>query len=337
MFGFLAVAAAQADNKAASDVSNAGALCYQHGDYAQAEALLTRSVALWTAEGESSGEGYAATLNNLAAVYRTQGRYKEAEKLYREALRIREHNGTAGTEENANVLHNLGRLYLATAQYDSAEAFARRALQNREELVGKSGNAVAESTNLLGVILQRTNRLPEALNLYRQALHIADAAPDKRETTVAEIFTNLGALYRTSGDLPMAEQSLTRAIKLLRDEPASTPLLPTALNNLGLVARAEGDDTRAQSLFEDALSVWEKMAGRDQLEYASILSNLALIYLDRHKPEKAHALYLEAFQIHASKLGANNPLAQNDLINLGEVSDARRAAKGVLPSIRSSN
>ena len=114
-------------------------------DYAEAEPLLRRALAIREAAVGSESPDVAGTLNNLAAVCRAQGRRGEAEVLYRRTLDI--YHKTLGPQHpsTAIVLSNLGDLYYDRRQYAEAESAYRRALTIQEKVLGLSHPQVANS------------------------------------------------------------------------------------------------------------------------------------------------------------------------------------------------
>ena len=104
--------------------------------YAEAEPLLTRSLAIIeTALGPEHPE-FAMSLNNLALLYDDQGRYAEAEPLYKRDLAIQEKalgpehpNVATSFEHYAVLLRATGR----TAEADKMEARAKEIRVKRAE------------------------------------------------------------------------------------------------------------------------------------------------------------------------------------------------------------
>ena len=94
----------QADYSAA--LNNLAELYRVQGNYAQAEPLMKRSLAIWEQVLGPLHPHTASSLNNLAALYYARGNYEQAEPLYQRALAIYEqvlgprHPETATTRAN---------------------------------------------------------------------------------------------------------------------------------------------------------------------------------------------------------------------------------------------
>ena len=73
----------------ATSVNNLGLLYYNQGQYAQAEPLLNRSLAIMEKALGPDHPDVAVSLENLAALYRVTKRRKEAKVLEKRAAAIR--------------------------------------------------------------------------------------------------------------------------------------------------------------------------------------------------------------------------------------------------------
>ena len=115
------------------DLNNLAGLYYVQGNYAEAEPLWKRSLAIWEKALGPEHPHVATSLNNLGDLYRAQGNYAEAEPLYERSLAVWE---KAFGPEHPNVatsLNNLGELYDAHGNYTEAEPLYRRSLAIREK------------------------------------------------------------------------------------------------------------------------------------------------------------------------------------------------------------
>ena len=116
------------DPRLATNLNNLAGLYYAQGNYAQAEPLYQRALAIWEKALGPEHPDVATSLSNLAALYDAQGKFTEAEPLYQRALAIREkalgpeHPQVAMVLENyAALLHKLNR----DAEADKMEARAQ--------------------------------------------------------------------------------------------------------------------------------------------------------------------------------------------------------------------
>ena len=77
--------------------------------------------------------------------------------------------------------------------------------------------------------------------------------------------------------------------------------------NLALLYQNQGQFEEAESLYQRALAIDEKVYGQDHLEVATDLSSLANHYRDQGRYEEAEPLYQRALAIREKTLGPEHP------------------------------
>jgi hypothetical protein len=65
------------------------------------------------------------------------------------------------------------------------------------------------------------------------------------------------------------------------------------MNNLGELYRAEGQYAKAEALHKRSLAIWDKTLGRDHVDVAASLNNLALLSRYRANTRRP-SLYISA-------------------------------------------
>ena len=142
------------------------------GQFAAAEPLYRRALAIDERSFGPDHPNVAIRLNNLAPLLQDTNRLGEAEPLMRRALAIDERSFGPDHPNVATDLNNLAQLLQATNRLDEAEPLMRRALAIDERSFGPDHPNVAIRLNNLALLLQDTNRLDEAEPLMRRALAI---------------------------------------------------------------------------------------------------------------------------------------------------------------------
>jgi tetratricopeptide (TPR) repeat protein len=232
------------------------------GDYAAAEPLYRRALAIDEKALGSDHPDVAIDLNNLAELLRDKGDYADAELLYRRALAIDEKALGPDHPEVATNLINLAELLRAKGDYADAEPLYRRALAIDEKALGPDHPDVAIDLNNLAELLQDNGDYADAEPLYRRALAIAEKAMGPDHPSVAIKLNNLASLLYAKRDYVGAEPLLRRALAI--DEKALGPdhkAVATDLNNLASLLYAKGDYVGAEPLLRRALAIDEKALG----------------------------------------------------------------------------
>ncbi|NEU73123.1 CHAT domain-containing protein [Hassallia byssoidea VB512170] len=93
----------------------------------------------------------------------------------------------------------------------------------------------------------------------------------------------------------------------------------TRLNEQVLQLYKEGKYSQAIPLAERALEIREKLLGKENLDVAGSLNNLAFLYQHQGSYQKAEPLYVRSLAIFEKALGKEHPLVATSLNNLAEL------------------
>ena len=137
----------------AASLNAVGQIRFQIRDYAAAEPLLTRGLAI--REKLSGGQGHALvpTLNTLAALYDATGDSDRAEALLRRSLSISEHHLGPSNPEVSATLSNLAKLCFKQRDFAKADRLLLRLLEIKRTL-GKDHPVVATVLGSLAKLRQ---------------------------------------------------------------------------------------------------------------------------------------------------------------------------------------
>jgi tetratricopeptide (TPR) repeat protein len=253
-----------------------GVLFDAKADYAQAETLKRRALAIGETSYGPDHPNVAIRLNNLARLLQDTNRLAEAEPLMRRALAIGEESDGPDHPNVAIRLNNLASLLYDTNRLAEAEPLMRRALAIDEKSYGPDHPNVARDLNNLAVALKETNRFAEAEALYHRALAIDEKRLGPDHPKVAVRLNNLAQLLQATNRLAEAEPLMRRALKI--DEKSYGPDHPDVardLNNLGQLLRATNRPAEAEPLYRRALAILEKSLGPDHPWSVGARNNLA--------------------------------------------------------------
>jgi tetratricopeptide (TPR) repeat protein len=301
----------------ATSLNNLAVLYVKLGEYAKAEPLCQRALAIDEKVFGSEHPDVATNLNNLAELYRKMGAYAQAESLLQRALAIREK--TLGPEhlEVATSLNSLAVLYTDRGEYAKAEPLYQRALAIEEEALGPEHPEVATTLNNLAGLYDSLGEYKKAEPLYQQALAIREKALGSEHLEVATSLNNLAGLYDSLGEYkkaePLYQQALAIREKALGPEH---PDVATSLNNLAEFYRSRGEYVKAEPLHLQALAIREKVMGTEHPTVARSLNNLAELYKDMGAYAKAEPLLQRAIVILEKALGPEHPHVTFSLNNL---------------------
>ena len=298
-------------------LNNLGFHLYTLGDYAAAEPLYRRSLAIREKALGKDHPKVAISLNNLAELYHAQGRYEQAAPLYTRSLAIDEKVLGKDHPDVALSLNNLAALYYTQGRYEQAAPLYTRSLAIREKALGKDHPDVAQSLNNLAALYQAQGRYEQAVPLYTRSLAIWEKALDKDHPDVASGLNNLAELYRTQGRYELAEPLYTRSLALWEKALGKDhPYVAASLNNLAALYDSQGRYELAEPLYTRSLAIREKALGKDHPYVAASLNNLAELYRTQGRYELAEPLYTRSLTIWEKALGKDHPDVAISLNNL---------------------
>ena len=295
----------------ASMLHRAGWYLYERAQYAEAEPLYVRALAIREQLLGVSHPNTAHTLNNLAVLYRSQGKYAEAEPLGVRALAIDEHVYGPEHPEVAADLNNLALLYKSQGKYAEAEPLYVRALAICERQLGVSHPNTANTLNNLAILYRSQGKYAEAEPLYVRALAIREQQLGVSHPNTANSLNNLAALYRSQRKYAEAEPLYMRALAICEQQlGVSHPNTANTLNNLATLYYDQGKYEQGEPLYVRALAISEQVYGPEHPEVATNLNNLALLYKSQGKYAEAEPLYQRALMIYERMLGSEHHTTQ---------------------------
>ncbi|MDM8565018.1 tetratricopeptide repeat protein [Candidatus Halobeggiatoa sp. HSG11] len=301
----------------ATSLNNLALMYESMGEYARAEPLYQKALAIKkTALGENHPR-YANSLNNFAELYKSMGDYARAESLHQKALAIRKTALGENHPDYAQSLNNLALLYKSMGDYARAEPFYQQALAIDKIALGENHPDYAIDLNNLAVLYESMGDYARAEPLYQQALAIDKIALGENHPGYATGLNNLAQLYESMGDYARAEPLYQQALAIRKTALGENHSdYAQSLNNLAFLYKSMGDYARAEPLYQKALAIRKTALGENHPDYALSLNNLAALYKSMGDYTRAEPLYQKASKIWKTALGENHPRYATSLNNL---------------------
>lgn len=287
------------------------------GNYASAEPLYRRALAVAEKAYGPEHPTTGVSLNNLAGLHNFMGDYAAAEPLYRRALAIAEMACGSEHPETGTRLSNLAVLLNRRGDYDAALSLFQRALTIAERVLGHEHRETGTRLNNLARLLQDMGNYVAAEALYRRASAIAEKArgPEHPETGIG--LCNLASLLKHKGDYAEAESLYSRALAIAeKSQGLEHDSVGSCLNGLAGLLQEKGEYAAAEHLYRRALSIAERALGPAHPETGTYLNNLALVLLDMGDTSAAEPLFRRALAIAEQTQGPEHPSTGTSLNNL---------------------
>jgi CHAT domain-containing protein len=280
--------------------------------YAEANATLVK--ALYVAKSRFGEEDYqyGVELTNVARLEIKLGEYEKAEEHINGSLKLLE--GFRKDDNKVvfliNAIDTQAVLFGIKGLFDDAEDALDRSsriiTKTDAVLVGIDENQTAKELSSLLIALGRYADLEEVLN---ELIKNYETQYGTNSLRLIEPLVNLGRLALVNGDYPKADKIAQRAndIAVAIYGNVSSKTAPTQ-KLLSDIDYQIGDYDNAEDNIAKALASQQKQFGRNHIEVAKCISQLALIKF-YHKGDKKEVerLLLEAREIMGNKLGKENP------------------------------
>ena len=288
--------------------------------YAEAEPLMRRGLAIVEQQFGLDHPDVARDLNRLATLLQDTNRLTEAEALWRRALAINEKHLGPDHPEVATVLNNLAWFLDEASRFAEAEPLVRRALMIDEQSSGPQHPHVARDLNTLSHLLLHTNRFAEAEPLMRRALAIGEHEFGPDHTEVAMSLNTLARLLLKTSQFAEAEPLLRRALAITEQRfGPDHPDVAINLTNLAWLLHETGRLAEAEPLLRRALTINEQRFGPDHPDVATALENLAKCLRETNRLTEAESVMRRALAIDEKNLGPDHPNVATSLRSLAQL------------------
>jgi hypothetical protein len=189
-----------ADNvRLASSLSNLGQLKYRQKDFAQAEALFHRALAIRERVLGPEHFGLVQNINNLAALHYARNELDQAEPLFQRALGISQQHLGEAHPDVAVTLNNLARLYFRRNEYASAGPLLQRLLTIKEQALGASHPEIAAILTSLAKVRLHQQDYDGGEAFARRALEIREKLKLPNDLAVATALETLAEINSARG------------------------------------------------------------------------------------------------------------------------------------------
>ena len=166
---------------------------------------------------------------------------------------------------------------------------------------------LAVSFNHLGTLIYLQGDYSLAVTNFETALAIQEKLPSSPELEIAlaQTLKNLAGASDAMGDHEKALSCYRRAIQIFEKDRGNESKLKLAqsLDDLASSLEDQKSFDEALPLFVRALKIKEELLGADNIELASSLNNIGVLYMDLKKPE-ARTYFSRALEISEKALSA---------------------------------
>jgi DNA-binding CsgD family transcriptional regulator/tetratricopeptide (TPR) repeat protein len=277
----------------------AARVAFGQSDYAQAEVLCERSLALCRELGDAGGIAY--TLYLLGKIATQRGSLATGRLLLEESLALYR---KVGDKENvAYDLYELADTVRIQSEYARARALCEESLAMQRELENTWG--IICSLLLSAQVLLESQGDPASIrSLLEEGMALTRELGDKE--LIAWWCELSGWFFLSQGDAGTAHPLLEKSLALFR-EGGQRQYIAELLSLLARLAVVQGEHATARDLYEESLTLTREMDY--QLGIAPCLEGLAVVVAAQGEPTWAARLWGTAEALRQA-IGAPLPLVE---------------------------
>jgi len=277
------------------------------GQYNEAEETINKALNYYsTQKNNDRSSGYAQCLETLSRFYIIQGKFRDAERAVKKAIKITKNLN--GNEKVSTISDEFINLNILTGKYAATEKALLEILKIRESKFGGSHRSLIVPLNQLASLYLITGDYTNAEKLVRKAYKISEDIFGSKSSVHAENIKLLVKIYTAIGDYDKAEEAGNKALAIQQVCYGKNHLqVALTLNELATVKfYGNPHDAEAEKLFNRAMSIIKTFLGDNNLNYAEVLKNLAMYYIENGKSKQAGEFLDNANKIWITKLGQVN-------------------------------
>lgn len=234
------------------------------GDTISAREVLDRGTERIRSELGDQPVVQARLLSEISRVYVNLGSFSEAERLISEALSIREAEFGPESLEVSESLAQLGAVHSRLGNMMAAIATLDRAVSLREPLVTFPDSILAHAQAELAWRVRDVQEYERASELFELAL--AGERALGNEGRVAETMVGLAATFHEGGRFDEADSLLEAIIGDGTQPREASPVVVSALANVGMIRRLRGQLEEAEPLLRAAAEMGTSIYGPNHAE-----------------------------------------------------------------------
>lgn len=254
--------------------------------------------------------------------------YKLAEENFIAAKNFMERNGLTSEMVYLRALTNLGLVYLAQGKISEAEQYITQCLNYSQQTLGKKSAAYIANLNNKAKLDQSQGKYNEAEKQFDEALALNEGVFGEGMQK-AILLNNKAMLLQSIGRYAEAADLMKKAMASSTVAPKKALQGKKSFDNrkfqanLAFIYQLSGKYTEAETNFLEIKKVFDNRKQTGNAEYAGLLNQLGILYIQMGKPEKVEELLKKSQEVYKKRFTEQNiyyAKVTNDLGNFYRMS-----------------
>ncbi|MEW6747117.1 MAG: serine/threonine-protein kinase [Planctomycetota bacterium] len=301
-----------------------GLLLEGRAEYRRAEELYRETLDILRRSLPDDDRRVAVALSQLATIYYAKRDYARAEPMLQESLTLLRQAGREDDESVAVTLGNLGKFFFSRGEYGEAERRLREASAIFTKLGRQEGLGMAHCLLALGRVHRARRESVPALESFEQAGRLFAKLLGDSDPWVTLSMAHVALVTCEDEGSQAAEAEYGEVLERIpplraRESMASAE----CLNQAGAIAENRGDYAQAETLYREAVQMYQDLLEQDHPDVAVCKRNLAWLLYQRRKCDEAERLCREALAVQRKFFGDENQEVATTLLHLAWIEHAR--------------
>jgi hypothetical protein len=295
-----------------------GIYFYKVGQYSAADKQVRIPLRFYVPRALHHWESVAVYKLLLAKISLARGAYKEAQNLAGAAVGVKAKMG-ATNSAYASAMGVIAAANKALGSYALAQQEFGQVLAICRQDEAAVGITLPETLAQLAELHITLDQPAEGKARIQEALKILlDGQPARLPSQTALVATAAYADY-AAGNYAMATRQYRQVLAVnKRYGQAQSANAAAAWNGLGLVAAAQRQPARADSLFQQALKLHEALFGRQHPLTGNVYLNYSWLRLQQGQPTEAAAFLAQSFRIAKAFFPADHDVFADLALAMGD-------------------
>ena len=274
---------------------------------AVAQQMLEKALQIFREEQATNRSEYAQVLYQIATNQWQQQNFNLADSLFDELMEWYEQAADTLNPYYSSALNNRGLLAQASGKTERAVHLLEKAHAIRNSVLAANSPEYLTSSNNLAKIYLQSGQPEKAEDIYFSLLNNDTLEMPWQAAMLWESWAVKDAengKYLEASRKFLKSKSIYANI-LNQQDVEIEARYASLLYYLGQNYQSLGKYDSAQLHFKEALTLYEKISGKNSATYASLLAGLGALYQDMGNLSAARSAFEEALQIQASAGGEN--------------------------------
>lgn len=296
---------------------------YQYsGAYNEAESTIKHTLSLIENTLGINTKEYSDNLQELSIIYNRKSDYKKAVQAALLSNEIVKSIYGTNSLEYINNLSSLSKVYVEVSEYDLAISIQKNVLQYFEDK-DKTSNEYAYACFTMSYLNHYVNEYENEIEFMEKAIAIYG----EDHAASSTFNNNIGLAHQNLGNHEQALSYFLVALKKAKNKKNKGYAI--RLQNLAFSYTSLGEFEKAETLYNDALNIWNEFLDKKHKDYGKLLNNIGKLYRETKEYEKAEKLFKESldnfiqnFDINHTRYGYRLNDYASLLLEMGQIEEA---------------